>query len=295
MILSTIGLVMVVSLWYLNGGFALNILLNNILSEMVVLIPALAAVLYSGDKLSVLIPFHKIKPSSIFLTLVYVLTLFPVVAFLNYVSMFFVENTVTAIADDVLDMPMWIMLLAISIFGPLVEEVVFRGVILQSYQRTGRILGSIVLSGLLFGMMHMNFNQFAYGTVMGIMLALLVEATGSVLTSFIAHAFFNGIEVVMMFTTGDVLDEAENTLEGYLGGMNGAMMKAAYAGYLFAAAIIFVIIAYLIARKIAKIEGRIEFFDGIKNCRDQGYKLVTLPLVAAMFICFGYMIYSAFV
>ena len=61
MILSTIGLVLVLSLWYLNGGAEVSILMNNILSEAVVLIPALAAVFYSGDKLSVLIPFHKIR------------------------------------------------------------------------------------------------------------------------------------------------------------------------------------------------------------------------------------------
>ncbi|MBQ3798095.1 MAG: CPBP family intramembrane metalloprotease [Butyrivibrio sp.] len=293
MILATIGLVLVVSLWYLNGGFFLNILINNVISETMILIPAVAAVLYSGEKLSVLIPFHKIRPSSVFLTFVYIIALFPVVAFVNYVSMLFVENSVTAIADDVLDMPMWAMILSIGIFGPFVEEIVFRGVILQSYQRTGRIIGSILLSSVMFGMMHMNFNQFAYGTVMGIMLALLVEATGSVLTSFIAHAFFNTIEVVMMFATGDVIDEAESTLEGYLDGMNETVADVAYTGYLLVAALIFAVIAYFIVRKIARNEGRISFFDEIKNSRKQGYKLITIPLVVSMMISVIYMLYSA--
>lgn len=286
MILSTLGLVVVLSLWYLNGGPVLSIFANNLLSESVLLIPAVAAILYSGEKLSVLIPFHKIKLSSVFLTVVYVFTLFPMVAFVNSISMLFVENTVTAISDDVLAMPMWVMIFAIGILGPFVEEIVFRGVILQSYQRTGRIVGSIVLSSVMFGMMHLNFNQFAYGTVMGVMLALLVEATGTVLTSFIAHALFNTVEVIMMFTSNNTLDEATEYLDDM-----GTVWEFGYMVYLGVAAIIFTVLAFFIVRMISANEGRKEFFVNIPRCRKQGYKLITIPLVIAMAISLIYMVF----
>ena len=286
MILSTLGLVVVLSLWYLNGGPVLSIFANNLLSESVLLIPAVAAILYSGEKLSVLIPFHKIKLSSVFLTVVYVFTLFPMVAFVNSISMLFVENTVTAISDDVLAMPMWVMIFAIGILGPFVEEIVFRGVILQSYQRTGRIVGSIVLSSVMFGMMHLNFNQFAYGTVMGVMLALLVEATGTVLTSFIAHALFNSVEVIMMFTSNNTLDEATEYLDDM-----GTVWEFGYMVYLGVAAIIFTVLAFFIVRMISANEGRKEFFVNISRCRKQGYKLITIPLVIAMAISLIYMVF----
>ncbi|MBP3196404.1 MAG: CPBP family intramembrane metalloprotease [Butyrivibrio sp.] len=286
MILSTLGLVVVLSLWYLNGGPVLSIFANNLLSESVLLIPAVAAILYSGEKLSVLIPFHKIKLSSVFLTVVYVFTLFPMVAFVNSISMLFVENTVTAISDDVLAMPMWVMIFAIGILGPFVEEIVFRGVILQSYQRTGRIVGSIVLSSVMFGMMHLNFNQFAYGTVMGVMLALLVEATGTVLTSFIAHALFNTVEVIMMFTSNNTLDEATEYLDDM-----GTVWEFGYMVYLGVAAIIFTVFAFFIVRMISANEGRKEFFVNIPRCRKQGYKLITIPLVIAMAISLIYMVF----
>ncbi|SFC18696.1 CPBP family intramembrane glutamic endopeptidase [Butyrivibrio sp. YAB3001] len=292
MILSTIGLVVVISLWYLSGGSSISILMNNVLSEGVVLIPAVAAVLYSGEKLSTLIPFHKIRISSLFLIVVYVFALFPLVAFVNSVSMLFVENTVSAISQDVLAMPMWSMILAIGIFGPFVEEIVFRGVILQSYQRTGRIIGSIVLSSVLFGMMHMNFNQFAYGAVMGIMLALLVEATGSVLSSFIAHAVFNTVEVVMMFSSRDVMSSASEMASDYLDFFDGTISTIIYHVYLFIIAAIFTVIAVVIMRKIASIEGRLEFINSIPGCKKQGYKLLTLPLAIAIVICVSYMIFT---
>ena len=292
MIFTTIGLVLVISLWYLIGGPALSILMNNVLSELVVLIPAVAAVLYSGEKLSTLIPFHRIKLTSALLIPLYVLALFPMVSLVNYLSMLFVENTVTSIADQLLGMPMWIMILSIGFFGPFVEEIVFRGVILQSFQRTGRIVGSIILSSLMFGMIHMNFNQFGYGTVMGIMLALLVEATGSVLASFIAHAFFNTVEVVMMYANKDVLEDASEIAENYFQGMSDFWVDAIYIAYLLAMAIIFTVIALFIVKKIARNEQRIEFYSGIRYSRKQGFRLITIPLVIAMAIAVIYMIYT---
>ena len=292
MILTTIGLVLVISLWYLIGGSQLSIMANNLLSESVVLVPALAAVLYSGEKLSTLIPFHKIRPATVFLILVYILTLYPLVSFVNYISMLFVENTVTSIADQILEMPMWLMILSVGLFGPFVEEIVFRGIILQTFQRTGRIIGSIILSSLMFGMIHMNFNQFGYGTVMGIMLALLVEATGSVLASFIAHAFFNTTEVLMMYANKDILTDATEVAENYLGNFSENTMELIYAGYLFVLAVIFTAIALFIVKNIARIEKRIEFYEGIKTSRKQGYKLVTIPMIIAMVIAIAYMIYT---
>ena len=292
MILATIGLVLSISLWYLVGGPALSVLINNILSELVVLIPAVAAVLYSGEMLSTLIPLHRIKVTSALLIPLYVLALFPLVSLVNYVSMLFVENTVTSIADQLIGMPMWIMILSIGIFGPFVEEIIFRGVMLQSFQRTGRIVGSIIISSLMFGMMHMNFNQFGYGTVMGIMLALLVEATGSVLASFIAHAFFNSIEVVMMYANKDVLEDASAIAESYFEGMSDFWADAIYIGYLLVLAVIFTFVALFIVKKIAKNEQRIEFYSNIRHSRRQGFRLITIPLVIAMVISIGYMIYT---
>ena len=294
MILSTYGLIGVVTLWYSIDGADINVVINNFLSEGVILLPAIAAVLYSGERLSVLAPMHKIKVSTFFLTLLYVITLFPVVAFVNTISMFFVENTVTALSDEIVQMPMWMMILSIGVFGPFVEEFVFRGVLLQSFQRTGRIIGSIVLSSVMFGMMHMNFNQFGYGAVMGAMFALLFEATGSVLAPFIAHAFFNSIEVVMLYMNDDVLGSASSIADEYMGNF-GDIITPFEVGYLLVAAIVFGIASFFVVRKIAEIEGRKEFFSNIPKCRKQGYKLVTAPAVVAMILCVAYMFLYALI
>jgi membrane protease YdiL (CAAX protease family) len=278
------------AMYVFNTGSRISLLGNNFLSEMVVVLPTVAVVLYAGDSLRVLAPFKRIKISSALLTLLYVMLLFPLVTLVNSISMLFVDNTILGISDQILELPFWQMLLSIGLFGPFMEEFVFRGVILQSYQRTGRIIGSIVLSSVLFGMIHMNFNQFAYGAAMGIMLALLVEATGSVLTSFIAHAAFNSIEVCMMVFDSDTLQNAES----YVGQSDVRELIKAGLGMYFIIAVIATAIAICVLVKISENEGRLAFMRSIPSCKKQGYKLVTIPLVIAFVIALGYMIVTDF-
>lgn len=290
MILATLAFTLLMSYWIILTGSSLSIFTNNALSELVVLIPAIAAILYSGEKITEVIPFKKIKISTLFMIAIYVITLFPLVSFVNSVSMLFVENMVSSISDEVLAMPMWTMLLSIGIAGPFVEEFVFRGYILQSYQRTGRIIGSIVLSSILFGMMHLNFNQFAYGTVMGIMFCLLVEATGSIWSSFFAHALFNSIEVIYMYAVPDVVSEADEVLADYgIGNESTYLMIGIY----FVLAVIFTAIALCVVYKIADMENRKDFVDSIHMYPRQGYKLITVPLIIAMVIAVAWMIFVA--
>lgn len=285
MVISMLTYIILFSLWQSSGGGELPVILNNFFSEMTVLLPALAVVLFHGDKLSVLIPLKKIRVSSALLTIVYVVCLYPLVTLVNAISMLFVPNRVLEVAGDIVDMPFVLIFLSIGLFGPFVEEIIFRGILLQSYQRTGRIVGSIILSSVLFGMTHMNLNQFAYGAVMGIMLALLYEATGSVLTSFIAHAIFNSVEVVIMYATSETVAQAQDLMGGT--DFKGIIFMA--IGVYSVLALIFTVIALCIVYKISDIEGRAAFFKNITKTRGQGYKLITVPLVIAMVISIVYM------
>ena len=286
MILATICFTMLYTVWMIGTMTAMPVMLNNFLSEMMIFIPALAMVFFHGDKISVLVPFKKIRIPSALLIPLYVLLLFPLVVFINSLSMLFVDNTVVEMADQILELPLWQMVLSIGIFGPFIEEFVFRGVLLQSFQRTGRIVGSIVLSSILFGMMHLNINQFAYGAAMGIMFALLVEATGSVLSSFLAHALFNTAEVLLMYMEKDVLTQAQE----YMDSMELKNTILISVGVYFVLAVIGTALALCVLVKIASLEKRQEFFAGIPKSKKQGYKLLSVPLIIAIVISLAYMI-----
>ncbi|RKM59893.1 CPBP family intramembrane metalloprotease [Butyrivibrio sp. CB08] len=286
MILFTIAFTGLYAVWMIRTMASMPILLNNVISELLCLVPALAMVLFYGERISVIVPLKKIRIPSALMIFLYVLLLYPLVIFFNSLSMIFVENTVVEMMDEITALPWWQMFLSIGIVGPFIEEFVFRGVILSSFQRSGRIIGSIIISSLMFGMMHLNINQFAYGAAMGVMFALLVEATGSVLSSFIAHAIFNSVEVIMLYAEKDVLGQAQD----YMDSIDIQNVMLVTTAIYFVLAIISTAIAICVLVKIAYMEKRHEFFLGIPKSKKQGYKLVTVALVVAVVIALIYMV-----
>ena len=81
--------------------------------------------------------------------------------------------------------------LAVCVVAPLLEEMLFRGIVLrgflQRYSRWHAILGSAVL----FGAAHLNIYQFLVGLVLGTMLGWLYERTRSLIPCIALHAAYN--------------------------------------------------------------------------------------------------------
>ena len=284
MILAGIALAIGYAEAYLYLGWDMDAILNNFLSEMTALIPAMLVFFVSRDSFREVIPFKKIRVSTGLLSALYGIVLMPLATFVTMVSMLFVENHVEGMTDQLISMPMLPLLFSVGIFGPFVEEILFRGMFLSSYKKSGRIAASVLLSSLLFGIVHMNFSQFTYGVIMGIMLALLVEATGSVWPSVIAHGIFNSIEVLLMFAS-----------EGITAGSTEAitMLEAnkstlAMIGIYFVLASVCTVIAVCIVYKISQIEGKQENLGEILKKKGNG-KLVSVALIIGLILAVGYM------
>lgn len=72
----------------------------------------------------------------------------------------------------------WVCL-SVVIFGPISEELLFRGIIHNSIKKVCNPYVAIVLSGLIFGIWHGEFVQTVYTTFFGIVLAVVYEYSGS--------------------------------------------------------------------------------------------------------------------
>lgn len=92
------------------------------------------------------------------------------------------ENTVCFIAFAV----------CICIVAPICEEFIFRRFLLIPLRKLGDF-PAILLSGLVFGLYHANFDQFAYATLVGIFYALIAIRRNSILPTIILHALNNFI------------------------------------------------------------------------------------------------------
>lgn len=133
----------------------------------------------------------------IVMSYIFAYTLMPLIYFINMITMTFTDNSVNDMMGSLYDYNLFTQLLLVAVLPAAVEEFIFRGVFYTAYRKRN-ILGASLMSGLIFGMIHLNINQCAYAVVMGIAFAFLAEATGSIVNSIAAHFAFNANSVFML-------------------------------------------------------------------------------------------------
>lgn len=91
----------------------------------------------------------------------------------------------------------------ICVMPAVVEESIFRGVILRSFSQKDMWKG-IVVSSALFSLMHGSAQQTAYQFVVGAILALIAIKTNSIIPSILLHMLNNAVSIVLMFFSYDM-------------------------------------------------------------------------------------------
>lgn len=265
-----------------------NMATNGILSGATIWIPALIYFAVTRQNPIKFCRFRRIRLGTVFMTLLFTMLCSPLTTLANAVSMLFVDNTVLSISGSVLKLPFVVMFFIIGVSAPFVEEFGMRGVVFQGLRSRGNVWKAILLSAFLFAVMHMNLNQAAYAFVIGIMMALLMEATDSIWPSFIMHMAINGFAVVSMYL---------------LNGTAGGAMEMAAEAALTTQDLLLVISVYLVLAVvctplalcvlvwIAGHENRKEALGAVLPGRKSShFKLVTIPLLLGILICLGMMI-----
>ena len=280
------------------AGYELGIVENLIVSQLVNVIPVMLVILigrrkYRGEKIfRDILGFRRIKISTALMTVLYTFLLMPLTTLANAISMIFVDNTVAELEGDILNVPFLIMFSIMALFGPFCEELVFRGAFFRGFRRSGNIFGAIIISGLLFALMHMNFNQAAYALLLGIMMALLAEAAGSTIAPFIVHLVFNGQSVCLIYLGDKLFPElVEEGLEDYSMGSEEMMMVIAI--YLLLA-VVCTSIAFCVVTWIAGNEGKQNFLRTIWASRKNGREsLWSVCLIIGIVLSLLFMILNA--
>ena len=115
---------------------SMGMMTNLFLSEMMLVIPAFAALLFSREKPNRVLCFHGLKFSSVLMVVVFTFLMGPLTTLLNAISMLFVDNAVTDMSGQVLEYPFPVMLFMMAVFGPVCEELVFRGILYRGYLKS---------------------------------------------------------------------------------------------------------------------------------------------------------------
>ena len=100
-------------------------------------------------------------------------------------------------------------LLVVGMLLPLVEELVFRGLVFKRIQDYAGTFIGIFVSGLLFGIYHNNMVQFIYATLLGWLLAFIFNQTRNIIIPIIGHMVANIWSIVVQRLLGNIMPRDE--------------------------------------------------------------------------------------
>lgn len=168
-----------------------------VIGQSLIFIPFVLYLIVTRGKPLKDLKVRRIGVLNTFLLVILTYCMIPVVSFLNVLTMMFAKNEVSGQLDGMSNNNFLFNIFITAFVPAIMEELIFRGVLYSGY-RNSTIKRAILASALAFGLFHMNVNQFCYAFFMGIVFALVREATGSMHSSMIMHFLVNANSVVLL-------------------------------------------------------------------------------------------------
>ncbi|WP_024864420.1 CPBP family intramembrane glutamic endopeptidase [Butyrivibrio sp. FCS014] len=161
------------------------------ITEVVVVLPAIIYTRMKKERVIESFGFRKIKLSTIPWTVLLTIVSAPLLWCANSLSQVFVPNTVVAASDQFTSGSLLASYIVVAIVAPVCEESAMRGFCFNRFRRVTSLAVAAAVSGIMFGILHLNINQMCYAIVLGVIFALANFASGSIWTSIIMHFIFN--------------------------------------------------------------------------------------------------------
>lgn len=259
---------------------------------IIILLPSL--LLIKSNKLSIkkTLRLNKISLKQILLVIIITVFTYPLAVFAQGIFLTILD-AFAEFAPNVLPVstdPKGLLygLFVMSITPGICEEIMFRGVILNAYDKLGYKKG-ILITALLFGIFHFNLVNFIGPLILGIVFGIMVYRTNSLYSSIIGHTLNNAIAVGILYFVNKYADLFDEVLEQEPSVVaNSSVLIPTIIGLLF------LFLCYKIVRKslnslgeIPKLTEEIEA-AAIKEDRKVNKALKYLP-IGIVLIMFFYM------
>lgn len=310
--------------------FTLPSAIRIVIGQLILILPSVIYLIMKKEKVTELLRIRKISIANVILLILFAFLILPILAVCNAFSMLFTRNEISVQVEGIVtNVPLFAALILIALIPCILEESVYRGMFYNEFRKI-RPLAAVVLSGLLFGLMHMNFNQFAYAFVLGCILPLVIEATDSILASMVIHFTINANSTIWMYLLPKVMQWAEDMMQSAAKesgvSVQDIMGDAAQGGSVSEIAnavgndkmallasmrlyavigVVTGVLAFLVYKAIAKNAGRWEILcekfgrssggesEGNVQTGEAKERLLSLPLVIGIVLCLAMMVYRA--
>ncbi|MEH7384544.1 type II CAAX endopeptidase family protein [Bacillus sp. JJ1521] len=115
-----------------------------------------------------------------------------------------------------------LLVIVVSIIGPILEEIIFRQIIFGSLYKKFNFFISGLISSLIFAVVHMDFTHILIYTAMGFTFAFLYVQTKRIIVPIFAHVAMNTFVVVVQTIFADdierIMKQAEKLQQTFIGG-----------------------------------------------------------------------------
>ena len=214
--------------------------LFNVITQIVILF-ALSVFLFNAltkNKLRDTFKFFgykKISAKAVLISIgigviVYFLNVF-VATFFNVLLAFFGYSS-TSSSITLSSYPFWLFLVNVlvsAVLPGICEETAHRGLLLKGLSGHGQRF-ALIMSSLLFGLMHMNIDQFFYATLIGILVGYLALICDSIYPAMIIHFMNNFLSTFAGYSSFNNLG-----FEKIINGFNAVLQRSFILGFLLIA------------------------------------------------------------
>lgn len=107
-----------------------------------------------------------------------------------------ISKSYSEASDNLYGATIFLQIIGTGVLGPILEELVFRGIVFANLRKIVSVPAAILLSSFLFGVIHFNIVQFAYAFFIGIVLAIFMYKSEHMYAAMIGHITANLFAIV---------------------------------------------------------------------------------------------------
>lgn len=257
------------------------------------IVPAIIYIIVTKSNYKKVFSFKKPKGKDVFFSVLIAALALPIMTFFSYTSSFFYTNDVALVLGQMSSFPLWLMILVVGVTPAITEEITIRGIVLSGFEFKSKHVAAI-MTGIMFGILHLNAHQFLYATAMGVILAYVVRATGSIFLSMLIHFLINSWNLILQrvvsygITTDDLVHQIDQI----------KTVPIEIKVHLFFYYLIFAIVAgFLISYLIRKMEKRnfnitLDELDVATRVSYKEERVINIPFILSVIV---FIVYTFFI
>lgn len=279
------------------NGVTINPLMALIIKNSIIfIIPIIIYINLTKSNVKRILMLDRPSNKDIFRAMLIGILAQPIVKFCYYLSSLFYSNQEVLFLESTNNYPLWLVILMAGLIPSIVEDITVRGVVLSGYNYKSKGIAAF-MTAIMYAMLNLNPSKFLYAFVIGVILAYMVRATGSVVISIICHFIINTVQIILQriktinLTTEDITNNLEATKHIPI------TAKISSLVFYLALAVIFGMIIMRIIKSMEKDNLNI-YLDDLDTetkieCKHE--EVVNIPFIISVLVFIIYIVYSFYI